>query len=191
MKDFYTRFRDYFEHISDSLNSDTGASSIFPNSTDSGGSREDLIRDFLISHLPKKSEVFKGGFLFDMNGNESKQIDLLVANDITLQFKKFVNPQTSGKSFNYIGGCLAAFSIKSNLDKKELEDSLLNIASIPMFPYTRADFNPLVNISDGIEMRMPLKVIFAFKGLSISTILKHIDAFYKVNNHLKLWQMLL
>ena len=115
----FERLRDYFQGIADAFAADRSASAIFPLGTDSGTAREDLLLAFLKSHLPTRCSVVKGGFIFDAAGNESKQIDLLVTNDLTLQFRQFHGAADQiGKSFNCVEGCYAAISVKSTLDKR-------------------------------------------------------------------------
>ena len=79
--DFYTRLREYYLKVGEVLRGDADAASIFPNPTDVGTSRELAYADFLRQHAPSKCNVFSGGFLFDVEGNESKQPDILITTD--------------------------------------------------------------------------------------------------------------
>ena len=115
--DIFTRLRNYFQNIADSMDAEKRSSSVFPNMSDLGTAREDILKEFLKKHLPIRCEVIKGGFIFDSLGNESKQIDLIITNDLTLQFKQFDDINSTGKSFNLIDGCYGAISVKSTLDK--------------------------------------------------------------------------
>jgi hypothetical protein len=174
---FFNRLRDYFQNIADVLAGDKAASSIFPNPVDAGTSREDILFDFLIRHVPARCEVIKGGFIFNSDGNESKQIDILVTNDLTLQFRQFDKGGQQGKSFNCIEGCYAAISVKTMLDKKNLIDSLENIASIPPMPDMHGKLNPsLTNPQRFYEL--PYKVVFAFDGIAPETLISYINEFY-------------
>lgn len=74
--------------------------------------------------------VMFGGFLFDEAASESKQVDVIVTTDTCPQFN-FLNKDGDGKTFGSVEGTLATTSIKSNLTKNELFDSLLNLAPIP------------------------------------------------------------
>lgn len=85
-KEFYSRLKDYFSNVGLVLRDKASASSIFPNRTDIGLSREGSYAEFLKSHLPNNCHVFFGGFLFNIDGTESKQIDLFVVSDSSLQF---------------------------------------------------------------------------------------------------------
>jgi len=100
------------------------------NKSDIGTLREDLLFDFLESHIPTRCNVIKGGFVFDSTGSKSSQIDLMVCNDQTFQFKKSGDNNNKTKSFNCVEGCYAVISVKSYLNKAALIDSLQNLASV-------------------------------------------------------------
>jgi len=151
---------------------DKAASSIFPNTSDKGMTREDVLKRFLENHLPKRCEVIKGGFIFDSEGNESSQIDLIVTNDLTLQFKQFE------KSFNIVEGCYAAISVKTMLDKQGLEDALRNISSIPQMPSAAPDMIISFISNKELILTYPMGIVFAFDGTHIETTLKNIETFY-------------
>jgi len=173
----FERFRDYFQGISDAFDDEKKASQIFKNTIDSGSTREDLFMEFLKRHLPKRTDVVKGGFIFDSSGNESKQIDLIVTGDQAIQFKQFSD--SGGKSFNIIEACLGAFSIKTHLDKEQLINSLDNFASIPQT--THVSINPAMG-NNWIVQDLPICVIFAFDGIDIQTIKTHLENYYQTNN---------
>lgn len=143
------------------------ATRIFDNRVDSGTKREDILFDFLDRHLPERCNVIKGGSIFDSEGGHSRQIDLIVTNDLTLQFKEF-NDRLE-KSFNCIEGCYAAISVKSTLDKKELLDSIDNLASIPTVRSIR--LSPMFKDGDNFLKQVPLRVIFSYKGIDKKSVL--------------------
>ena len=174
----FERFRDYFQGIADAFNNIEEASRIFPNTTDAGTTREDVFLAFLRRHIPKRCGIIKGGFIFDSLGNESKQIDIIITNDATIQFQQFSDRQNGGKSFSIIEGCVCAISIKTNLEKNELLDSLDNLSSIPQMP--KIDINPLLGKHWRVE-DSPICVIFAFFGAELNTILKHLNEYYNTN----------
>jgi len=95
------RLINYFEAVSKVLDSQMAASDVFPNTTDKGTSREDFFEEFLRHHAPSRCEVVKGGYIFDSDNRESKQIDLLVINDAAVRFTP-----SGGKSFNAVEACL-------------------------------------------------------------------------------------
>ena len=169
--------RDYYQGIANSFSNEKLSSAVFPNATDKGLSREDILLEFLCNHLPKRCEAIKGGFIFDSAGNMSNQIDIIVTNDLTLQFRQFDRIGQSGKSFNCVEGCICALSIKTMLDKAGLDDSLENLASIPLMTDMSNRVNPLVGNKEKLQ-NLPFNVVFAFDGISVDTILSHINEFY-------------
>ena len=125
-KDFFDRIEAYFASVASALRGNADAASVLLNTSDSGLIREKLLKAFLENHLPSSCNIMLGGFLFNMNGQESKQLDLIVTTDISPQYK-----QLNEKCFACVDGTLAVISVKSELNKKELFDALENISSIP------------------------------------------------------------
>jgi hypothetical protein len=184
-KPFYERLKTYFAEIGRVLRGEAGAASIFPNSTDVGVSRERIYAEFLRLHLPSSCNVLFGGFLFDQGGNESKQIDLVITNDSSLQFT-FHNRDGGGKSFACIDGCIALVSLKSTLDSPRLRDALANIASIPDKEPLGKWLVSLVNIRHYNEW--PFKIIYASNGNSLRQTLETLNGFYRENPHIPLFK---
>lgn len=173
--DVFERFRDYFQEIANTFDNEGKCSRIFKNNPDAGSTREDIFAEFLRRHLPLRAKVIKGGFIFDSLGNESKQIDLIIINDATVQFNQFSGVEQGGKSFSIIEGCYGAISIKTTLNKNELFDSLENYASIPPMPALQ--INPMLKDRDFVQS-FPIGTIFAFKGMDVKTTLEHLSTFY-------------
>lgn len=180
-KPFYNRLKEYFEKVSEILRGEAEASSIFPNTSDIGISRESIYADFLKQHVPSKCNVFLGGFLFGEDGEESKQLDIMISTDTAPRYN-FLNSDGNGKSFGTVEGCLGVASIKSNLDKEQLIDSLLGIASIPATQPLGNRVNPMIKIKNYEDW--PYKIIYASNGLSSETILGHLNEFYIENSHI-------
>jgi hypothetical protein len=105
-------------------------------------------------------------------------MDLLVLSHVSPQFN-FHIVNGSGKSFAMVDGTLSTISIKSSLDSKEINDTLLNMASIPDKTITSGMMNPYLPIHDYEDW--PLKVIFAFDGVSIDTAHNAVYSFYENN----------
>ncbi len=138
-------------------------------------SRERVYREFLRLHAPSKCNVFYGGFTFGSNGSESSQLDVIVTTDTTPQFN-FHNADGSGKSFSPVDGTLAVASIKSMLNKNELEDALLGIASLPPTEPLEDRLTLAVVINNYDDW--PYKIIYATDGVAAETLLSHLNAFY-------------
>jgi hypothetical protein len=169
----------YFADEADNLETSASKAVIFDNPVDRGDVKETILWNFLENHLPRRCGVVRGGYVFNQFGNRSKQIDLLVTYDSTIQFKQ-VYGRHETKSFNSIEGTLAAISVKTNLDKQQFLDALDNLASIPTTP--RA-FAPITMGYDAVIQEMiyktPYKVIFAFKGLNIDSVLNHLEEYIR------------
>ena len=180
---FFQRLRAYYKDVAAVLRGEAQAASIFPNTTDIGMSRESVYAEFLRQHAPSKCNVFFGGFLFGEDGSESAQLDVLVTTDTTPRFN-FHNKDGQGKSFSPVEGTLAVASIKSTLNKNELEDALAGIAGIP-------PTIPLGNrVSFGLSIKdyddWPYKIIYASDGISAESLLGHLNNYYLSNPNIPL-----
>lgn len=180
-KPFYNRLYDYFDNIGKVLRGEAEVASIFPNTSDIGLSRELVYVKFLTQHAPSKCNVFLGGFLFGDNGEESKQLDVIITTDTAPRYN-FFNEDGTGKSFGPVEGCLGIASIKSTLDKNQLIDSLNGIASIPPTHPIEKRVNPSLKFH-GYD-NWPYKIIYASNGLNAQTILGHINEFYTTNSQI-------
>jgi hypothetical protein len=175
---FYNRLKDYYESVAKVLRGEAEAAAIFPNPTDKGISREQIYAEFLRQHAPSKCNVFFGGFVFAEDGSESGQLDVLITADSTPRFN-FHNKDGNGKSFSPVEGTLAVASIKSTLDKKELEDSLKAISRIPPTEPLGKRLNPMLKFNDYEDW--PYKIVYASSGIDGNTLLAHIKNYYMQN----------
>jgi hypothetical protein len=173
----YERLRDYFQDQANTLADEKAASKVFPNAADAGAAREGILAAFLTRHLPTRCELIRGGFIFDFLGSESRQIDLIVTNDLTLQFKLPAESGQQDKSFNCVEGCYCAISVKTNLNKAGLIDSLAGFASIPPMPDPGNRLNPMIT-NRHLFLDLPFKVVFAFEGIDPETLHAHMNEFY-------------
>ncbi len=177
-QNFFQRLRDYYLNVAAVLRGEAKPASIFPNTTDIGMSRERVYAEFLRQHAPSKCNVFFGGFIFGDDGSESKQLDVIITTDTTPKFD-FYNRGGTGKSFSPVEGTLGAVSIKSTLNKNELEDALSGIASIPATGSLEgkvAGLLMIVNYDD-----WPYKAIYASDGIAGNTLLAHLNDYYLQN----------
>ncbi|WP_366525975.1 DUF6602 domain-containing protein [Ferrovum sp.] len=90
------------------------AASVFANTTDIGMSRELAYAEFIKQHAPSKCDVFLGGYLFDDDGAESKQLDIIITTD-THPISISITKDGTGKSFSPVEGTLGVVSVKSTL----------------------------------------------------------------------------
>jgi|1048.fasta_scaffold01042_15 hypothetical protein len=176
----FERLVDYFESVGSVLKGSAKPSAVFPNASDKGTSRERVYAEFLRTHTPNSCTTSFGGFLFDDEGSESRQLDVLVMTNTAPRFD-FDNADGTGKSFSHVEGCIAVACLKSSLNKNEIYDSLENIASIPLVkPLADRQIFGLGIKADAHE-DWPLKIVYSPEGCSVETALRHIDDFYLSN----------
>ena len=176
---FTERFRLYLLSLVQVLRGEESAAKVFANATDNGQSKEGALRDILSYHIPISCNIFLGGFLFNLAGDESKQLDIIITDSQSLNFNLH-NKGGDGKSFACIDGCISVISSKSYLNKNETFEALENVASIPTGT-TLNDINSdrrldLSGLNDG-----PLKVIFALDGVHADTMVSYLRDFYNDN----------
>jgi hypothetical protein len=176
---FYKRLRAYYLKVAEVLRGDADAAAVFPNPTDIGVARERLYADFLKQHAPSKCNVFLGGFLFHVDGSESKQLDVIVTTDTAPRYD-FHNRDGGGKSFSPVEGTLGVASIKSTLDKAQLYDALTGIASIPPTEPLGKRVSTILKIKNYEDW--PYKIVYATSGLAANTILGHLNDYYADNS---------
>jgi len=177
-QNFFVRLRSYYIKVAEVLRGEADAASVFANTTDIGMSRELVYAEFLKQHAPSKCNVFMGGFLFDDDGAESKQLDIIITTDTAPRFN-FHNKNGAGKSFSPVEGTLGVVSVKSTLNKAELFDALGGIASIPQTRPLGKRVNTLLNIKNYDDW--PVKIVYASSGNAPETIRTHLDDFYEKN----------
>ncbi len=163
------RILDYFDGQAGTLFQRAISSRVFENSPGIGINRENILKDFLKYHIPKRCNVINGGFVFDKENNTSKQIDLIITNDLSIQFVD----NDINKSFTNIEGCNSVISVKSKLNTLELKDSIDNLKSVPFLK--NLNYSPLVANVDKVLKQVPHKIIFAYDGLSKESIVKTIN----------------
>lgn len=179
---FFDRLRDYFEQVAAALRDEASAASIFPNSTDIGSTRERIYLDFLRQHTPPKCTTFLGGFVFGNDGEESDQLDVIVTTDTTPRYN-LPNKNNEGKSFSPVEGTIAVASIKSTLNKNELENALKGISTIPRTkPLEPSRIPPNLKIPDYDDW--PFKIIFASNGIDVEALIGHLNSYYLTNSNI-------
>lgn len=180
MQPFFERLNRYYENVSEVLRGQKNAASVFPNATDIGSSRERIYAEMLRQHIPSSCNVLFGGFLFDQEGKESKQIDVIITNDSSIQYN-FLGGGDNDKSFACIDGTIGIVSVKSKLNKKELTDALNNIASIPdQQPLTKDRYSIGWNIRGFDDW--PCKIIYASDGIGRDSLMANLNTFYDKNS---------
>jgi hypothetical protein len=169
----------YFQGCANDLENRADKAGLFQNNPDAGEKREEILADFLDRHLPNRCKVERGGHIFDANGNESLQIDVFVANDVSLQFMENRGNRFE-KRFNCIEGCYAVVSVKTTLDEASLFDAFDNLKSVPKLQNLQTAA-PLANKQSVIE-ELPVKVVFAYRGVELETLKGTVDMYKKERN---------
>lgn len=182
MDNFFDRLKnDYFKTIGMVLRGNADVASIFPNRPDIGTSREKVYGEFLKQHLPSQCNINYGGFLFNYDGLESKQIDLFVTSDSMPQFN-FNKVKSEGKTFAPVEGATAAITIKTMLDKTQLIDTLDNLKSIPFAKKERLKFPPYLKLPEDKDDYLLYKIIFAFDGIDSDSVGKILGEYFEKND---------
>jgi len=169
----------HFASVANELNSQAMQAGLLTNPTGIGTEREEVYRKFLERHVPKMCDVFLGGYVFDLRGNRSQQIDVILAGGNTPRFQfsagnKFIAP---------LEGTIAVAEVKSKLDKNTLKEAFHNCSSIPPMPDPADIIPPIVRLDEESWEDMPLKVIFAFDGIERGSLCKHLEGLLRKNKN--------
>jgi Domain of unknown function (DUF6602) len=168
----------YFKNKANTLDSKAREAGIFDNTSDIGSAKEDILADFLTSHIPMRCNLIRGGYVFDSLGTKSRQIDIMICNDETIQFRQSIHDNKS-KSFNCVEGCYAVISVKSVLNKAGLIDSLENLASVSTVK--KIKISPIITNGTSLLKQIPQRIVFAYGGDNIETTNKNLEEYYKTH----------
>ena len=175
--DVFGQLKDHYVSVAKELSSQASQAGLLKNPTGIGTGREEVYRAFLERHLPKMCDIFLGGYVFDLKGNASSQIDVIVTAGNTPRFhmatgERFIAP---------LEGTIAVAEVKSRLDKPTLYDALKDCAEIPPMPEPSGVISPYLRVSRALWDDIPYKVILAFDAVDKETLYQHITAFYEEN----------
>ncbi|MCF5889671.1 hypothetical protein K3H46_01330 [Aeromonas veronii] len=107
-----------------------------PHFGERGEGREQVVIKLLREYLPERFGV-NSGFVVDVNGNVSKQTDIII-------YDRFIAPKFKITSDKYLYPCesvVAAGEVKSFLDKTELLDALHKLKKIRTLDRTASGTN--------------------------------------------------
>lgn len=175
--DVFDHLKGHYAFVADELRYKAKQAAFLRNPTGIGTEREEVYRDFLRRHLPKMCDVFLGGYLFDLNGKSSAQMDVIVTAGNTPRFRM---PE-GNRHIAPLEGSIAVAEIKSRLDKESLQDALEKCASIPPMPDSEGIVPPHLRVTVDRWRETPYKIVFAYDGISAQTLYSHIIAFYNQN----------
>ena len=176
----YLELARYYASVAEQLTSEGRQASLLENTTAVGTDREEIYRRFLERHLPSACEVVRGGYLFDLNGIPSKQIDVMVTAGVAPRFQM----ASANQAIAPLEGAVAVVEVKSKLDKGELHRALENIASVPTLPNPNKALNPQVAGSVPYWTRdWPYKIVFAFDAdTGVATMMEHLNRYIEDND---------
>lgn len=128
--DVFDHLKEHYASVARELSGQARQAGLLQNPAGVGTEREEVYRTFLERHLPKMCDVFLGGYVFDMIGNSSSQMDVIVTGGNTPRFR-----MSSGNRYIApLEGTIAVAETKSQLNKGTLWDALSGCASIPPMP---------------------------------------------------------
>ena len=176
--DVFGKLAEHYASVAQELSSQAQQAGVLANATATGTEREDVYRKFLERHLPRTCDVFLGGYVFDMLGRSSSQIDVIVTGGNVPRFE-----MSSGNRYIApLEGTIGVAEIKSQLTKQSLYEALEGCASIPPMPDPEGIGAPYLHLSEASWKDTPYKIVFAYDGIAMDTVCAHIFDFYEHNS---------
>ena len=172
--DAFAKMAEYFESLVQEMKSEARQAGLLQNTTAVGTGRGNFPSP-LERHLPDNCEVFRGGYVFNVEGETSRQIDVIATSGPTPRFEILPNLQAIAP----LEGTIGVAEVKTKLDKAELHKALENFASLPQITDPAKALNPNIGIV-GAEFwwDWPYKVIFAYAAIDKETLYRHLLEFY-------------
>ena len=166
---------EHFTAVAAELDNSARQAGLLTNPTGIGTEREEAYRSFLERHAPKICDVFLGGYVFDQQGNRSRQTDIIVTGGNTPRFRlpngnRFIAP---------LEGTIATVEVKSRLDRNTLVEAINNSLSIPAMSDPDGVSPPFMEVHQEAWEDSPYKIVFAFGGIEQSTLNQHLVDFLK------------
>ena len=175
--DVFDDLKKHYVSVAQELSSQARQAGLLKNPTGIGTEREEVYRAFLERHVPKMCDVFLGGYVFDMIGNYSSQMDVIVTSGNTPRFR-----MSSGNRYIApLEGTIAVAEIKSQLNKDTLWEALKGCSSIPPMPDSKGIVPPYLRVHEDNWQDTPYKIVFAYDGISAETMFSHVTDFYNQN----------
>ena len=156
--------------------------SLLDNPADIGRAVEGIYLEFLKQHVPALCDILQGGYVFDVEGNRSHQMDIIVHSANTHRFK-----DSSGQACATLEGTVADIEVTSYLDRKKIDDELKKFAFIPPTGQfrglgNREAFKRIEGVQE-LWSDTPYKAVVAFDGVDAKIALEQINSFYSINHH--------
>ncbi|QOX79503.1 hypothetical protein FY034_11330 [Trichlorobacter lovleyi] len=168
-----TRIQNYFNGVADKIASASLIASTAQHRPDIGANRENIIRDFLHHHLPRRLFATLGGQIISHDGRESGQVDVIVSNDLGVRFDE------NEKTFVTAESVAGAITVKSTLNQTTLVDALTNLSTIPEPSIEAFSFKILKpGAAEAFLECHPSLYLFAYDGINGETCLAYVKDFY-------------
>ena len=182
--DTFTNISDYFESACCAiLNERAAKRSLLDNPADIGKAVEGIYLGFLKQHVPALCDILQGGYVFDVVGRRSRQMDIIVHSANTHRFR-----DSSGQACATLEGTVADIEVTSFLDRRKIDDELGKFAFIPPTSEFRGLGNrEVLKTMPGVQewwSDTPFKAVVAFDGVDAATALDRVNSFYTINNHI-------
>ena len=155
----------YYRGISQQLRAEVDfINTIFTHQGVKGDGNESILRDLLKKFIPKKYGIGTG-IIIDRKGNQSKQIDIIV-------YDQLLYPSILAVSTLHmfpVDIVYATIEVKTTLTSTDAQRSIANIASVRSLDLIPDHFQITKNSSKGLEMRScaptpPLGAVFAYNS---------------------------
>ena len=178
--DIFGHLKEHYISVAKELSSQASQAGLLTNPTGVGTGREEVYRAFLDRHLPKMCDVFLGGYVFDLKGNSSSQIDVIVTSGNTPRFR-----MSSGNRYIApLEGTIAVAEVKSKLDKTTLFEALRDCAKVPLMPDPSGIISPNLSVNRKSWDDTPYKIVIAYDAIEKETLWQHITTFYQENSEI-------
>lgn len=118
--------------------------SIIPHNASKGHEAEEILKQFLIDHIPRRFSV-GAGFILDHDKNISPQTDLIIYDAFNCPVYRASDDASIFPSNNVA----VVIEVKSNLDKNELEDAWAKISEIKSMSKSKSSSGPLISQTAG------------------------------------------
>ena len=180
----FTKISKYFESACCAMLHDREAKrTLLENPADIGRAVESIYLEFLRKHVPAICDILQGGYVFNIEGNRSHQMDIIIHSGNTHRFR-----DSSGQACATLEGTVAAIEITSFLGKKKIDDELKKFAHIPPTGEFLGLGNRQVIQADPDVKEFwcdsPFKAVVAFDGVDGTTALDQLNSFYIINDHI-------
>jgi hypothetical protein len=111
-----------FRQFEEEIATQSAAAGLIQHAGDRGGAREEILREFLATHLPQKYGVAKGAAI-TKQGQQSHAIDVIIYDAVNCPII-----YAKGTHVLPVEGVYGIIEVKSTISKHELEDAVRKVA---------------------------------------------------------------